>query len=509
MQYLDVLMRSANSDARRNALGSGATMNQARALYACVLALFAICCVPVWFAPALPMQDYPQHLFLVAVLRGDVQHAYSTYYDSALSFAPYTGFYWFGRALAGVLGVDGAGRAFVTLYFALIAVLVLMSERAARRAVPTPAIKWSALAFFAFAIHQEYFHGFLGYLITLPLLFLALHGLREASVQRWGAACAALQLCLLGLMLWFHPLSIYLYALLALFEITGVRAAQTPLWLRVLPVSIALAVLWTWQAHSYRDASDWQWWPWRDTAGYLAQLAYGLRKDPGSRLVHVLGFAAITLSIVFTKPPRAIDKRDVLQLGALLTIYWVLPYRVGSYSYVNWRIAPLIYWQVARLIVRVPLGRWSQLGLVVGVLACTLDAVGLQWQVGREAAEILPLVRRVRPAQRVAAISFDDSSAYLDPKFFYLMHHHDIFYYQLLAGGVSPHLWQLPLVPVHYKHHVSPRVPRSLSDLIAGGYEVVFARHAVPGFATTLAPAYDLRARHGAWSVFERRGALR
>jgi hypothetical protein len=128
----------------------------------------------------------------------------------------------------------------------------------------------------------------------------------------------------------------------------------------------------------------------------------------------------------------------------------------------------------------------------------------LQLQVGREAAEILPLVHVVKPGRKAVAIPFDDSSAYLDPRLFSQMHRHAIFYYQLLAGGVNPHLWRLPMVPLRYRSADLYNEPRSIRELVDGGYEVVFARRPAPSFVAALERHYPEHTTHGAFTVFER-----
>ena len=467
--------------------------------HVCAAALLALCIVPVWWAPAVPMQDYPQHLFVTAVLREE-HPEWAQYYARQLTLTPYTGFYWVACALSPVFGLDGAGRVFVTAYWLLIGLWVLRMTDGAR----TP--PWAALAAFPLAVSQVYFHGFLNYLFALPLVMLALQELRLSATQHFGWARLVLHAALLLCVVWFHPLCLYVYALLAGVELAFTRDSVTPWSQRVLPALVVLAGLALWQVQAYRDVQKQVWWaPIDDSLRYLSLLLTGMRAQPPWAAVHGLCFLVLVGALLTGGAWRALDRRDLLQALALALAYLIVAFRIGSYTYVSWRLAPLLGLMLAAVFARAALSRRASLVVVTACALLTLDAALLQLQVGAESAEIRALVSKVKPRSRVTAINFAADSRYLHPQYFNLMHEHDIFYYSLQAGGVSPFLWSDPLIPVRKLPALTLTPPRSLQDLLSQGYAAVFSRRANPAFAHTLDPAYVLRGQSGDWSVFERR----
>jgi hypothetical protein len=465
----------------------------------CALLLAAICCLGLWIAPAVPMQDYPQHLFVSAVLQGGAHASWAHDYDAALGVTPYSGIYWLLGWLTPVFGLDGAGRALITAYFALFAWLTVRLSGIDKNTPP-----WSALWLFPFALNQAYFHGFLNYLITLPLLLIALSQLRHAQSRSWQRLDVLSHAAVLVLILWFHPLTIYVYAGLALCELALSRASHTGTWLRAAPLLAVAALLVSWQVGAFRDRTGFVYWPLADTSAYFGQLFLGLRADPLSVLLHALGCALVGLVLVRIPKQAAITRRDLLQLSASVLAYFALPYQVGSYSCVNWRLAPLPFLLLALMLARVALPRRAAWLVSSVAVAFTCDASYLQLQVGRESAEILLLADSVAKQRSVVALALDASSKLLHPQFFYLMHRHEIFYYQLASGALSPHLWRLPLMPVRYRAQPPPREPRSVAEIIQQNYPLVFARGATPELAQALGKAYRPQQANGSWVVFER-----
>lgn len=477
------------------------TMTALRAYRCCALFLASICCLGLWIAPAVPMQDYPQHLFVSAVLQGDAHASWAQDYEAALSVTPYSGIYWVLGWLTPVFSLDGAGRAIITAYFALFAWLAVHLSRA----TVTP--PWSALWLFPFALNQAYFHGFLNYLITLPLLLIALSQLRHAESRRWQRLDVLGHAAVLVLILWFHPLTIYVYAGLALCELALSRAALTSTWLRAAPLLAVAGLLVSWQVVAYRDRTSFVYWPLADTTAYFGQLILGLRADPLSVLLHALACALVGLVLVRIPLRGAITRRDILQLSAAVFAYFALPYQIGSYSCVNWRLAPLPFLLLALMLARVSLPARAAWLVSAVAVAFTCDAAYLQLEVGRESSEILPLARSVAPQRSVVAVALDSSSKLLHPKFFYLMHRHEIFYYQAASGALSPHLWRLPLMPVRYRAQPEPREPRSIAEIISQQYPLVFARGVTLELAQALGAAYRPHQANGSWVVFERKAA--
>jgi hypothetical protein len=467
--------------------------------YRCAVAgLWALCCLGLWLAPAVPMQDYPQHLFIAAVLQGG-QANWALDYEAALQPTPYSGVYYCLHWLAPLLGLDAAGRVFITVYLALFLGIALTL---ARRDTPPP---WSALWLLPCALNQVYFHGFLNFLITLPLLLIALLHLQHATTRRWQRLDLLGHGALLGLIVWFHPLSLYVYAGLAACELLLARGAHTPLLLRAAPLLTTATLLATWQASVVQLDTDLVFWSPSTAAAYLGQLVLGLRANAWSVLAHALGWAALLLTLLRTRARARLTRPEVAQLLAALLAYFALPFQIGDYYNVNARLAPLPFLLLAIMLARASVPKPAAWAIAGAALLFTCDAAYLQLQVGRESAEMSALAREVAPRRDVVAVTPDASSRFLHPVFFYLMHRHDIFYYQIASGARSPHLWHLPLLPIHYRSRTKPPYPQSVSQLVQHGYSLVFVRGVTAELLQGLSQAFVPRQVHGAWVVFERR----
>jgi hypothetical protein len=283
------------------------------------------------------------------------------------------------------------------------------------------------------------------------------------------------------------------------------HTAQTSRWVRAAPLLLAGLALVTWQLLFYRDRFRYAYWPFADTVGYLGQLLLGLRANPATALCHALGYGVLVVVLVKTRALRALDSRDLLQVGLVLLAYFALPYQLGSYSCFNWRLAPVVFLLLALALARVALPRaaaWVVASVAV-LFAC--DASYLQLQIGRESGELLPLAAAAPAQAKVAALALDSSSGLLHPKFFYLMHRHEIFYYQLTSKALSPHLWHVPLMPVRYKPGHELREARSLPELIAQDYPLLFVRGPTPELARGLSTTYEPIGESGHWVLLQRR----
>src|SRR5215468_3672435 len=170
--------------------------------------LTVLCLWPIWSLRFLAMQDYPQHLFLSYVLHTYRDPAFDwSAYRADLRVAPYSLEYWLMQAFATFGSIELAGRLLVSLYVVLMGAVVV---RAARR-LPAGHTPWGLLLCFPLVFNQTYFLGFLNFLLSLPLLVLALLDLEDFAAQRIRARRALRHAAFLTALFLCHPFGALLY----------------------------------------------------------------------------------------------------------------------------------------------------------------------------------------------------------------------------------------------------------------------------------------------------------
>jgi len=125
---------------------------------------------PLWVSRRLPMVDLPQHLYVLEVLRR--LHDPRTLFPQIFVFhpvwSPYVGYYAIVGALAWVLPVDVANRAFLTLMLAALPLSLAFLLRSLGR----PA--WAALLAIPFAYGDSFGWGFVHTSSAIPLALFSL-----------------------------------------------------------------------------------------------------------------------------------------------------------------------------------------------------------------------------------------------------------------------------------------------------------------------------------------------
>jgi len=485
-------------------------------------ALTAIALWPIWSARFPPMQDYPGQVFYAEVLRlhGDPASDFDRYYE--FRFHPvYATFYLTTLAFARVLPIELAGKLSLSIYPALIALLAL---RLRRRLGGSGG--FGALLLFPFAFNQQYFYGNINYFLSLPLFLFALLDfeeflegpLRTRSVVRQAAWQVALVVT--------HPLSHLVYAGMALAcGLLTLRRTDGG-WRKLgTAAAIALTLLAAvWLEGKGLSPSEGSmgpkldWLPLPSTLGFFALMFDGMqpwnRPDVGTLLLWA--GVLVLAGLAFASARRARDtgvvpRRFVIALG-LATLGWLaLPFQIGDFTYINVRIAALVYFLIALLVAHLPFGRLQACGLVALLGLCMVASAAKQARLSAEAEEILPVLQRIPPRSRILPLIFDPVSEELDPYWFGPHVQEYNYFHVVVGGGFNPYLFGSPVDPVRVRAaetRPAPRIGRPDEfrwERHGADYQYFLVRGAPPGLAPYLGLHADNVYASGKWMLFKRR----
>jgi len=478
--------------------------------------LTAVSLWPIWANRFLPMQDYPQHLFLAHLLStyDTPSFNWKEFYRVDLGVRPYMLWYLAMNRLACVVDVESAGKLLFSLYILLITALTMV----ARRLSPKESLPWGALLLYPFAFNQMYYMGFANYLISLPILFLALldidhlaHGVSVGGIMRHGLYCLLLFL--------IHPYSLLVYIVLTAASAFCFRQDWGACRRMLLP-ALAMSMIFTlWyfvqhEAGSAPTGQPWQisWWPLNGTITYYLLQFTAMRLHGGPDWLAVGLWSSIALLFTFageraTRGDAGRRRLLVLYLTSLAG-FLVLPFWVGCYSYFNLRLAPVTYFAFALLLCGVRLSSRTGIFLALAVLALLLESLQTQRVVARETETILPVISAARKNSLILPLIFDASSTVIDPVLFYEHHAHEADYYHLLVGGgANPTLFPNAMMPVRYRSGLRlpyPDRPENFSWREHGRYyDYLLVRKAPPELYRSLVPPCNLIVSSGPWRLFQ------
>jgi hypothetical protein len=508
---------------------------------ACTVAAVA----PIWAFRFLPMQDYPQHLFYSFVLAtwSSPEFDWATHFNASLSPGPYTIFYLLTSSLVKWIGAESAGSAVVTAYVLGLSAYVAV-EAWDRQEKP-----WPLLIVLPLAFTQPYYMGFTNYFLAIPTLLFALRshsqllesGGRRAGPWIWQVAC--------GLLLFFSHLSmIFVYVGLAALRV-GRRLPRERPWAAALaPAAVGmLLAMWLWLAphtQELKQAGDWEvhWWPFKLTLAYLALPFTGMRIAGGVRAGCLLAWLLITVAIgaslwrkgLGSKPEstapevspsesssiasddargpnhagRILDQR--IDLTASILAFLALPFWLAHYSYVNLRLASVVYLLAAIVLAQVSIRPFWRPVLVAGVLGLCITTWTIHREADAETAQLVPLLAAMEPNRAVITFYPDAVTRALDHQFFYQHHSHVHTYYHVLrGGGVSPTLFPTTLIPIQYRDPAqipySVHVERFSAAKAARFYTYLLIRGGEKGPAnTTFLKSYQPIGVSGRWKLYQR-----
>lgn len=489
--------------------------------YASALLMTLACLWPIWYYRFLPMQDYPQHLFLAHVIAtyDDPGFNWAQYYHVNLQLAPYSLEYWIMRALGAITSTETAGKLFLSLYVVLMGFLVLRTTRQ----MPVEHTPWALLLVFPLVFNQTYFLGFQNYLLSLPLLFLALLDLDDLvekavtwkSITRHGLILAILFLC--------HPFTTLVYVALATVGALYLRGHQRRLIAWSAGLTVFVFVAWvTLQIglQTIQQQGEWKLW-WLGPDGlwkFFVMMFTGMRINGGVNATVTfvwVALAAIVIAAVSRTSASSISilrSRSFLWFMASTLGYLALLYWFGYYAYFNLRLAPVAMLALILTLHEVQIARGA--GYIVAVLCAALVVLSIQihGKTSRETEEILHVLNKMEPNALVLPMYLDSNTRVLDPEYFYEMHSHDHSYYHVLVGGgANPFLFPNPMLPVQYRAGVRLPAPNLKDTVVNFDWEDIHRRYRyilVRGDEPELLMRYLVQstrvvAHSGSWSLFE------
>lgn len=468
----------------------------------------------VWGMRIPPMQDYPQHLMQMQLLETftDPRFDWQKHFQAKLVLAPYSGEYWLSRVLTPFIGIEAAGKAIISLYFILLAVFVTMPVIETEGSSSPP---WGMLLVYPLSVNQFYYFGFVSYLLSLPLLMLALQdlfrlGRAPLSMTGWLRHAALLMLLYLT-----HNYSAEVYVVLASAYIWVSRDEGKRGLMLLAPLAMASALA-IWMGLNAGDITAGsghmalQWYRPGNLFPFLALPFTGMNWYGNTDFFLVALWLTGVAALYRQREGLWIEQRsatlvDVWLLLSLLG-YVLMPFWVGHYSYFNLRMAPVIYFLVAwRLSLKV-LERRQTILLALIVCFLMLRMGALHDKVAADKEAILPVVQAMKPNSLVLPLIADAASSQLDRRYFYQMHAHDYFYYHVLkGGGANPVLFDNLIMPVRYRPDV--KLPRfSLDDLSWLGqdlpYDYVVTRGMSPASREPLDAGLQRLVESGPWVLY-------
>jgi hypothetical protein len=485
-----------------------------------VLTLFSLW--PIWANRFLPMQDYPQHLFLAHLISTYDTSSFNwkEFYTVQLGFRPYMLWYLAMKFLAQVVDIETAGKLLFSLYILLITTLACI----ARRLPPKGFLPWGALLIYPLAFNQMYYMGMANYLMSLPVLFIALldldhlaNGLTIGRMARHGFYCLILFLN--------HPYTVLVYIALAIISASGFRknrntALQMLFPAGIMSLSILLWYIFQHGAGTTPTSVPWTiyWWPypWQWLLAYFVLPFSGMRlfSEP-QWLACGLWCIIAALFIVAWRQNNirdAISRRLLLFSGAGLAGFIALPFWVGYYSYFNLRMAPVSYFALALALCGIRVSVRAGMFLVVSVLLLLTISIQTQSAVARETQTILPAVSAAQQNSLILPLMFETSSDAIDQICFDQIHAHDADYYHLaVGGGANPTLFPNAMMPVLYKPGLRlpyPHKPLNFTWQEHGRYyDYILVRKPPPEFSASIKRESTLVTSSGPWVLFKNKSA--
>ena len=251
---------------------------------------------------------------------------------------------------------------------------------------------------------------------------------------------------------------------------------------------------------------------------YFAMMFTGMRPfgaDAVPDLLPWAGAAAILLACAWrqrrsgagpTCPPEYL-----LLVAITFVAMIVLPFQKGTFSFINVRVASIVYFLLALVAAHVRTGRFAAVGLVLLAAACSLRSIGQQERVSAEVAEIVPVIEKIPPRSKILPLVFDNGSPELDRTWFHPHLLDASYYHVLVGGGFDPYLIRSPIHPVHFREEARRPAP---GEFFPGAftwaahgadYDYVLVRSAPEGFGRVMEQQSTWVATSGAWQLYRRR----
>ena len=424
-------------------------------------AFFLMAVWPLWSAHFPPMQDYPRHLFQVQVLRDYNDSAFDYRQNFEIHLQPtYASFYLITVFLSRFFPIETAGKLSLSLYPVLIAVIVWRLGRRPGREVPP----WGALLFFPLAFNQQYFLGTVNYCLALPILILALLDLEDLLGGTLGAWLIARHSLWQVALFITHPFAFDVYVSLAVVAAFMNRRRAREFIIKVMAVFgvATLLLVSSWIKSKATPSPELpaalriNWLSPRGMVEFFALMFTGMQDlDSADWVALVLwgGVFAVVLGAWITdwKKRGPLPLLYVIFLLSTILGFIILPFRIGTYTFINLRTAAIIYFLIALLVAQMRFRGWWRYSLVGFASLCMIHSVVKQARISAEINEIVPIISAIPSNACILPLVFDPGSPELDRHWFDI-HLHEHSYYNILVGsGYNSYMFPAPVNPVHYR----------------------------------------------------------
>jgi hypothetical protein len=469
-------------------------------VYAIGFALLSLAVTAVWWDTFLPMQDYPQHLFMahVAATYDTPGLNWQDYYDIRGQFGPYRATFIAQSMLGTVIGVQAAGKVLVTFYLGLIGLLAWILCRQQRNS----GAGWGALLCFPLCFNAMYFYGFLNFTMSLPLLVLVLLHLHRLLTGPRSAGSLLLHGLLVLALFLLHPFTLQVFMVLAAAMTLLVGRDRKTLLLGMGVSALALILFLAWSAYDSVVAADGRaltleslnlrWWPLKWNLSFLGMMFTGMRitSNPVLWVSGLWGAVLVLLLFGLLRSWRQYTVSPVYAVlfGLVVAGFFVLPFSLvldNRYTFFNVRMAPLALFVLLPFVAAIPLGRAMGGVLAILCIALSLQSAQMHHKIANELESYVPIFDKVPSNARLLPVLGITPSEYLDSFFYARFYSHFPFYYHVLkGGGINPDMFRARLMPVAYKAGVVPTRPPH-NDLgrwaeYADQYDYILVRNTPP-----------------------------
>ena len=497
-------------------------MKRERTIWLVALEAFLLLALwPIWSQRFPPMQDYPQHLLQAQMLRVHDNPAFDYNQNFTFHLRPYYAAFTLATLLfSTVAPIEVAGKLALSLYPILIAAVVFrLGRRRGARGAP-----WGALLFFPMAFNQQYFLGNVNYLLSLPLLILALMDFEDLLAGPLRVWPVLRQFLWQAALFVAHPFTFLAYVCLALVVAVAARD-KLPGWARKALLMMAGAFLLfaaAWiqsiaaSVPKVPAAGEIEWLSLKWTWAFFALMFNGMQWSRGAQPVPLVLWAgvftiALIAAIACWKERRAFLLCRAVALVPVIMALCILPTRIGTFTFVNLRVAAIVCFLLALTAADLEFRGWLRYALVALLALTMADSIVRQARISEEVVQIVPVIERIPPNSRILPLVFDPSSMELDPIFFEAhLHDHD-YYHLLVGGGFNPYFFPAPVLPVHYRKGAERPAPGEDNPWgfswkeHASDYQYFLARGAPESFRSYIASRCDQVAASGPWALYERR----
>jgi hypothetical protein len=476
----------------------------------------ALCLFPIWYSTFLPMQDYPLHLFQANVLAtfSEPLFNWSENYIRNPQLTPYSSLHHLIALISQYTGIHTAGKLIITLYVSLITYISLRSTTNNKDGSVS---LWPGILLFPLIFNQAYYLGFANYLISIPVLVIALQQHRSRSQSQPGNPLLVTHVATLVLLFLIHPYAFAVFAVSSLLIQVKHQLLQSDNHAFTLVPVLSLLILTAWLlsntspdniTHAQSNSLVWL------NPGYTALFHLVLFTNHAAAnilvFIPVILWVTIVVTIILTIKThiRQLARSDFFLLFIATSIgLFTLPFAVGDYHYFNLRLVPVSLVFLVLALRGLEFSRQQKITLSLCSLLLILHSTHAHIEISKEKEEILPVLAVMKPNSSLLPLYLEGGSKQLNRAVYYQFSEHDHNYYHLyVGGGVSPNILPNQMFPVLDRTKKGANHTRLSNDKhwlkVAPDYDYLLIRHGGKHSTPELPTQFESLIRNGTWELF-------